>query len=849
MQDLNEPIPEPPHPQPLLNQVDALARWLCCFILYWQVVSHVSDTAVEWLLAFLGRFLQTLNYGLGSEFLGNLILLFPTTIYMLHRISNLKRDEFEKFVVCPKCAKLYHLDECIERKHGTILPKKCSNVVFPQGRAKHCGSKLVDKVILNNDVTKFYPLKVYCWKSIISQLESILQRTGIPELCEQWRRREVLESVLSDVYDGEVWKNFMWSDGNPFFSVERHSGLMLNVDWFQPFKRRSDYSVGVIYFVIMNLPRSERFKFENVILGGIIPSLESEPKLHTFLEPCVDELNGPWKGVRMSTSLSPVPLRVVAALLCVAADIPATRKVCGFVGHSANKACSKCLNFFPGGFQEKKDFSGFQRRPLWPKRDGVSHKRNCEKLKAAKSQSEYDRLSRLYGVHYSALCKLNYFDCVRFHVIDPMHNLFLGTAKYVFKLWAENIFSKQQLKELSEKINELNTAASIGRIPRKIGTNYGNYTAEEWKNWTLTFSMYALYGILPDNHLRVWERFVLACRILCQPVISKEEILKADALIVNFCTGMEKLYGKQFLTCNMHLHCHLHSVLLDYGPVFGFWLFSFERYNGQLGSTLTNNRSVEIQFMRDFLKERFLMPSTGNLPAIYQEEFTPIFDKCYEKRNSVSNVSTAHTYYLLSQKTSFANVLWHDNTNLRVPGSYQTDMLTSEDISALLIVYKALYPHIKNISVSGLHNTIKKFASIFLGSEKFGSKAETRSLRSARVLASWNSSNGLIRATAQLSPGIVDYFMCHKVNIDGMEREHYFAYVRWFKKHPHKHCLGSFNSLCVWDSNNFESRGPSCFLPVHRIHSLFTGAHIFVDNFKVMAVCPIPRRASILAVS
>ena len=105
---------------------------------------------------------------------------------------------------------------------------------------------------------------------------------------------------------------------------------MLNVDWFQPFKRRS---VGVIYFVIMNLPRSERFKFENVILGGIIPSLESEPKLHTFLEPCVDELNGLWKGVQMSTSLSPVPLRVVAALLCVAADIPATRKVCGFVGN------------------------------------------------------------------------------------------------------------------------------------------------------------------------------------------------------------------------------------------------------------------------------------------------------------------------------------------------------------------------------------------------------------------------------------------------------------------------------------------------------------------------------------
>ena len=115
---------------------------------------------------------------------------------------------------------------------------------------------------------------------------------------------------------------------------------MLNVDWFQPFKRRSDYSVGVIYFVIMNLPRSQRFKFENVILGGIIPSLESEPKLHTFLDPCVDEHNGLWRGVLMSTSHSSAPVRVIAALLCVAADIPATRKACGFVGHSAHRACS-----------------------------------------------------------------------------------------------------------------------------------------------------------------------------------------------------------------------------------------------------------------------------------------------------------------------------------------------------------------------------------------------------------------------------------------------------------------------------------------------------------------------------
>ena len=363
----------------------------------------------------------------------------------------------------------------------------------------------------------------------------------------------------------------------------------------------------------MNLPRSERFKFENVIIGGFIPALDSEPKVETFLDQCVDELNGSWKGILLTTSLSPVSLKVFAALICVAADIPATRKVCGFVGHSANRACSKCFKFSPGASEKKKDFSGIEYRPSWPKRDGVSHKRNCERLKACKSQAEYNRVSRRYGVHYSSLCKLEYFDCVRFHVIGPMHNLFLGTAKYIFKIWVENAFSKEQLKELSQKIYELNSATSIGRIPRKIGSNYGSYTAEEWKNWTLTFSM---YGILPDSRLRVWERFVLSCRILCQPVITKQEILEADALLLNFCKSMEKLHGKKFLT--------FHSVLINYGPVYGFWLFSFERYNGLLGSTVTNNRSVEIQFMRDFLKERFLMPCAGNLLFSYQQEFLAV---------------------------------------------------------------------------------------------------------------------------------------------------------------------------------------------------------------------------------
>ena len=53
----------------------------------------------------------------------------------------------------------------------------------------------------------------------------------------------------------------------------------------QPFEHTT-YSVGVIYLVLMNLPRHEHFKTENVILAGIIPGPSEPPRnINTYLSP------------------------------------------------------------------------------------------------------------------------------------------------------------------------------------------------------------------------------------------------------------------------------------------------------------------------------------------------------------------------------------------------------------------------------------------------------------------------------------------------------------------------------------------------------------------------------------
>lgn len=137
---------------------------------------------------------------------------------------------------------------------------------------------------------------------------------------------------MHDIYDGQVWKDFQVVSGQPFLSGPYGLGL-INVDWFQPYKHTT-CSGGAIYLTTMNLPHSIRFKRENLILVGVLPG-PPEPKhdINTYLEPLVSELSELWTGVAMqvrtATGVSSEIVR--CALLCVACDLPAGRKLCGFL--------------------------------------------------------------------------------------------------------------------------------------------------------------------------------------------------------------------------------------------------------------------------------------------------------------------------------------------------------------------------------------------------------------------------------------------------------------------------------------------------------------------------------------
>ena len=260
------------------------------------------------------------------------------------------------------------------------------------------------------------------------------------------------------------WDDFKTVDGKDFLNCPRNYGLMLIFDFFQPIKHRKDYSVGVLYLVLLNLPRPKHFKWENVIVIGVIPNLEKEPKsLNEFLKPAVSELQALWKGLYLKNSLCSIPLKFRSALLCTSSDIPASRKLCGMKGHSGLIGCSKCLKKSQVNL-EKRDYSGFNRDD-WEKRTNKDHRRIAAKILKCKTKTEINELSKKFGInYYSSLLDLEYFDIIRFCAIDPMHNLLLGTAKYVFKLWvADSHPTSKHLQQIEIRIEEMEVPSHIGR--------------------------------------------------------------------------------------------------------------------------------------------------------------------------------------------------------------------------------------------------------------------------------------------------------------------------------------------------------------------------------------------------
>ena len=208
-----------------------------------------------------------------------------------------------------------------------------------------------------------------------------------------------------------------------------------------------------MYLAIMNLPHNIRYKRENIIILGLIPGpKEPSISIDTYLTPHISDLLSLWQGVLVEV-YGGTNRSIHGALLCVACDLLAGRKVCGFLSYTANLGCSCCYHKFGTGVFGRFNYSGF-RWKSWRLWSGHQQRRDVKK---PSTKTARERAAFRFGCRYFCLLELPYFDPVLMLVIEPMHNLYLGTAKSMFqKVWCKcGIITTSAMNEINKRIESL----------------------------------------------------------------------------------------------------------------------------------------------------------------------------------------------------------------------------------------------------------------------------------------------------------------------------------------------------------------------------------------------------------
>ena len=138
---------------------------------------------------------------------------------------------------------------------------------------------------------------------------------------------------------------------------------------------------------------------------------------------------------------------------------------------------------------------------------------------------------------------------------------------------------------IDERKRKLKLPSDIGKTPQNISKAYKSMKTDEWKHWTLFYSIFSLQGIMSQHDLNIWCLFVNAYHILCRRVITLNKIDEAHTLLKIFCDQFQRKYGSENCVQNMHISLHLKI----YGSAYGFWYFSFERFNGIFGKFHINS--------------------------------------------------------------------------------------------------------------------------------------------------------------------------------------------------------------------------------------------------------------------
>jgi hypothetical protein len=130
------------------------------------------------------------------------------------------------------------------------------------------------------------------------------------------------------------------------------------------------------------------------------------------------------RGIRFSQMANgPVGQLTRSAVVLVVCDLPAARHLACLAGVGSHWICSTCNCYHKSNYG-RTDFHN------WTWWDNNSTRQYAEQWRDAATSAEHDRIFKGYGIHYSELWCLLYWNPARQLVVDPMHWILEGLVKH-----------------------------------------------------------------------------------------------------------------------------------------------------------------------------------------------------------------------------------------------------------------------------------------------------------------------------------------------------------------------------------------------------------------------------------
>jgi len=305
-----------------------------------------------------------------------------------------------------------------------------------------------------------------------------------------------------------------------------------------------------------------------VFIVGVFHGYEKPKSSNEFLEEFISELI-PLVKEGLATSEGEVISVNLAALIC---DAPAKSFVLHIKSHNGYNSCSKCIT--TGTYIRT---NGIRGRVCFP---------------SPNEENEFIlRCDMLFGDNYykdcqngvSILNNVPNFGLISGTPLDYMHLVCIGVVKKLITLWLEGPLTVRiplsVVKLISDNLIKIQkcTPNDFARKPRGL-TEYKHWKATEYRQFLLYTGPVVLKSILKPD---IYNNFIVlhvAISILINPILAKSEqfIKYSHSLLKKFIYQFQNLYGKCFVSHNIHNLMHLANDVKQFGPLDVFSAFKFE---------------------------------------------------------------------------------------------------------------------------------------------------------------------------------------------------------------------------------------------------------------------------------